>query len=916
MKRLWVAPFVLAGVVTIVAILFTGLVYRGRASSQQVAAAEVRHVVADALRARLDADRQFLVVLASQIASDTDRSLFEARVDDYAAGHPGLTNVTFSDTGFVIRWTAPYEPNKQVIGLPLDLPEPHRASRAALATRLPVYTNAFQVVQGYDALEVYVPVFAGDRFVGVLGGIYRLDRLLATVAPADLGERRRVELESGGRTVAAAGGSRSGAPASVSEHVGVTGTDLSVVAYDSETDPNLMWAVTLAALATALAFGVAWGLWRYRVEAVQRGRADRALVENAALLDTLLASTTDAVYAKDLDGRYILFNRAASEVVGTTPEAAIGRDDSELFPPESAAEIRALDLRIMREGHPSTVEEHVTTPDGERRVFLTTKGPLRDPSGEVIGLFGIARDVTDLKQAESELHERSERLRMALDLTRQGVWDYDVLTDRLVRSPAYAAMIGADPRTFSETTDEWRERIHPDDRADALAAFTACLEGETDAYRAEYRLRRVDGTYVWLSVVGAVAERDAEGTPLRMIGTYMDVTERVAAAEELQRAELRFRQTLDSMMEGAQIVGFDWSYLYANDAFVKQSKYNRDEIMAGTVLGLYPGIEQTPVYAAYRTCFDERIPVRMENEFRFPDGSVGWFELLFQPVPEGIFILSNEITDRKRDEQELKEKNRELERVQEELSALNSELEERVRTRTAELASANKELEAFAYSVSHDLRAPLRHVTGFAELLVSHSRDTLDEAGRHYVDVISESAVRMGRLIDDLLRFSHIGRVEMRLGDVDMNAAVREAMAEIAPQAEGRDIEWTIADLPTVQGDPTLLRQVWVNLLGNAVKYTARQPVAHIRLGVSAEDGEYVFSVRDDGVGFDPAFADQLFRVFQRLHSADEFEGTGIGLANVGRIVTRLGGRVWAESIQGQGAAFYFTLPRDGGARS
>jgi signal transduction histidine kinase len=245
-----------------------------------------------------------------------------------------------------------------------------------------------------------------------------------------------------------------------------------------------------------------------------------------------------------------------------------------------------------------------------------------------------------------------------------------------------------------------------------------------------------------------------------------------------------------------------------------------------------------------------------------------------------------------------------------ELAAAHTELEERVRQRTEELDLAYKDLEAFSYSVSHDLRAPLRHVTGFSTLLKQHVAGSLDERGRRYLDTLIAAASRMGRLIDDLLAFSRMGRASLSPRRVDLAQLVREAQAEIAPETTAREIVWDVHTLPSVYADPALLRPVMVNLLSNAVKYSSTRPVARIEIGSSrSETGEAVVFVRDNGVGFDMKYADKLFGVFQRLHSSDEFGGTGIGLANVKRIISRHGGRTWAHGVVNQGATFYFSLP-------
>jgi light-regulated signal transduction histidine kinase (bacteriophytochrome) len=250
-------------------------------------------------------------------------------------------------------------------------------------------------------------------------------------------------------------------------------------------------------------------------------------------------------------------------------------------------------------------------------------------------------------------------------------------------------------------------------------------------------------------------------------------------------------------------------------------------------------------------------------------------------------------------------------RAGEELRILNDELEQRVSKRTTELEVVNKELESFSYSVSHDLRAPLRHIDGFLELLEKKTEDALDEQARHYIENISGAARKMGQLVDDLLSFSRMGRHAVTARQVDIGGLVRDILPELELETAGRTVDWRIGDLPEVSGDAAMLRVVLMNLMSNAIKFTQPREKARIEIGsLPGRDAETVIYVRDNGVGFDMAYADKLFGVFQRLHRADEFEGTGIGLASVRRIIARHGGRTWAEGKPDQGATFYFTLPQ------
>ena len=258
--------------------------------------------------------------------------------------------------------------------------------------------------------------------------------------------------------------------------------------------------------------------------------------------------------------------------------------------------------------------------------------------------------------------------------------------------------------------------------------------------------------------------------------------------------------------------------------------------------------------------------------------------------------LLTEIEERKQTEEQLEEYRRDL--------------EEQVTERTAELMEANKELEAFSYSVSHDLRAPLRQMTGFVELLQKQIADHPNDKIHQYLTSMTTASRRMDMLINDLLAFSHIGRKEMQKRKIDLNTIVKEVAGEIQRELKERKIRWEIDDLPDVIGDRALLRLVIVNLLSNAAKFTSTRQQAKIKIACKDEDDKFTCSVTDNGVGFDMKYADRLFGVFQRLHTQEEFEGTGIGLANVHRIITRHGGRVWAEGALGQGATFFFTLPK------
>ncbi|HTL81111.1 MAG TPA: ATP-binding protein, partial [Bacteroidia bacterium] len=293
-------------------------------------------------------------------------------------------------------------------------------------------------------------------------------------------------------------------------------------------------------------------------------------------------------------------------------------------------------------------------------------------------------------------------------------------------------------------------------------------------------------------------------------------------------------------------------------------------------------------------CMKEHKPGNIEHEFKYPDGSKGWFELRIQPVPEGLFILSVDISV--------------VKRAQSVIELMNLNLERKVEERTKELERANKELESFSYSISHDLRAPLRAIDGYTRIFMEDHAANADDEGKRLLKVIIDSTARMAHLIDDLLSFSRTGKQEMVKVKLNMNQIAHAITEEQVRLMSAKNARVIIGELPESDGDVRMIRQVFVNLVSNAVKYSSKKKDPVIEIGSLREGEETVYFVKDNGAGFDMRYYEKLFAVFQRLHSSSEFEGTGVGLAIVERIITRHGGRIWAKSELNEGAVFYFTL--------
>ena len=404
---------------------------------------------------------------------------------------------------------------------------------------------------------------------------------------------------------------------------------------------------------------------------------------------------------------------------------------------------------------------------------------------------------------------------------------------------------------------------------------------------------------VWMTVTKLV---DKTGRPIGIASTERDTTAFKREAEKLRQSNEYLENLIDHA--NAPIIVWDPQFRITrfNGAFEAMSGRRAGEVVGKSLALLFPpALVKRSMELIEKTTGGERWET-VELAILHRDGSVRtvlWNSATILAAdgrtPVAAIAQGWDITERKS--------------AVEEVHRLNAELEQRIVERTAQLDAANKELEAFSYSVSHDLRAPLRHVQGYVDMLGREAEGQLSEDGRRYMQTIADASREMGVLIDDLLAFSRTGRTQIAETTVFLNGLVQESIQSIEMATRGRNIVWTIPPLPTVQGDPAMLRQVLANLLGNAVKYSRPRDPAEIELGSDGtEDGRLIFFVRDNGVGFDPQYAHKLFGVFQRLHRADEFEGTGIGLANVRRIIARHGGRTWAEGAVDKGATFYFTL--------
>jgi PAS domain S-box-containing protein len=482
------------------------------------------------------------------------------------------------------------------------------------------------------------------------------------------------------------------------------------------------------------------------------------------------------------------------------------------------------------------------------------------------------------------------------------VWEQDLETGCLRVSGEYARLLGFPPQEQNLSQQQILSSIHEKDRQTVAAAMKQAIRGES-RYDQQYRAFWNDGSLHWLHVTGCAFHDHGAGR-LRFLGFAIDVSERRQAEEQLRAAEARLL-----LAQEAGGVGV-WQWDLTTQVVVWTEECAR-------LHGARPGQTAVPHPEVMRLIhrddaerLSREIQALLEGagkgdlEFRvaLPDAQSRWLyakcSLTYDSDGKPVMMsgATIDVSARKTIEQALHD--------------MNDILEKRIAERTAELAASNKELEAFAYSVSHDLRAPLRAMNGFSRILLEeHSNELSPEARQHVVTIVN-NAKRMGKLIDDLLAFSRIGRQEMHKQTFRPADVVREALRDFMAEIEQRKVGVRIGELPECFAEPTLLRQVYANLASNALKFTRKRDQAVIEFGslIDRSSGAAVYFVRDNGAGYDDRYTDKLFGVFQRLHSAHEYEGTGVGLAIVQRIVQRHGGRVWSESKLDQGATFYFTL--------
>jgi PAS domain S-box-containing protein len=656
----------------------------------------------------------------------------------------------------------------------------------------------------------------------------------------------------------------------------------------------------------------------------ERKQAEEALRESEALYRQAI-EVADAVpyrqsYASEsIDVHYDFIGEGIRNITGYGPEEFTGSlwdsitQESVLLEDLAEYSWEEAILRVRIGDNPIWKCEHrIRARDGSIHWVFEAAVELRDQNGISHGSIGTFQDITKRKQAEEALRESEALYRQAIEVANAVPYrqtyhangntvDYDFMGEGIREITGYG------PEEFTETL--WdslvEERFLLEDLAEY--SFDEAIEqvrsGVEPVWKCNHRIRARDGSIHWV-FEAAVELRDQNGISHGSIGMFQDVTERKQAEDALRESEAALKQAqrvahVGSWLWDIQANRLEWSdEMYRIFGYEKNNFSGKlDEVMTQAI---HPD-DRAEVEKSNKSVIRQKKPIPMEYRVIRPDKTIRvvWAEAgqLILDKQGNPFILTGivqDITERKQAEDEIRK--------------LNAELEQRVRERTAQLENTNKELEAFSYSVSHDLRAPLRGIDGWSQALLEDYHDQLDEQGQQYIDRARSETQRMGYLIDDMLQLSRLTRAEMVKAQVDLSA-LAQTIAERLQAAEPlRKADFNIQAGLIAEGDSRLLEAVLTNLLGNAFKFTAKRAGAHIEFGQTESQGQRVFFVRDNGAGFDMAYSQKLFGAFQRMHKLSEFPGTGIGLATVQRIIHRHGGRVWAEAEVERGATFYFTL--------
>jgi PAS domain S-box-containing protein len=638
--------------------------------------------------------------------------------------------------------------------------------------------------------------------------------------------------------------------------------------------------------------------------------AEEALKDSQILLKSSLESQKDTIMLSiDKEYRYLYFNKAHHDVMkyAYNQDIAVGMNILSCIsnPGDRVVAKENYDRALKGESH-SNIRVY-----GESNLayYESFFNPIFNENNEIIGATGLARDITQRKNTESLLQMSEKKFHDLFSSMIEGFAYHKIITNEYNEPIDYEFLEIND--SFEKYTGLTREKAIGRKVSEALPGTLEDPTNWVQIYGKVALTRRNICFESYSTVVKKWFSISAYSPQPGFFATlFQDITKRKAAEEALQKSEEKYRLITERINDVVWTMDLTGKSTFVSPSIEKFTGYSVDEYLNQTFSDRFT--PESALYAketfkkeVYRFTHLEKQPKdyqkMMNLDYRCKDGSIKTGEVLITPsfdennICVALYGVTRDITDRKQ--------------AQIELRKLNEELETRVKQRTLELENSNKALESFSYSVSHDLRAPLRAINGFSELLVRGYEEKLGSEGSHLLQVIIENSSRMDQLIKGMLALSRVTSSELIKTIIDMNQLVKSVIELCFDETEQNNIELQVEKLADGYGDAVLLRQVWTNLFENAVKFSKNKEKPVIQISSSLTDQHIVYSIKDNGAGFNPNYQNKLFQVFHRLHGPEEFEGTGIGLAIVERIIYRHGGKVWAEGEEGVGAIFYFSLP-------
>lgn len=662
-----------------------------------------------------------------------------------------------------------------------------------------------------------------------------------------------------------------------------------------------------------------------------RKKAEDSLEKLMRQNELILNSVGEGIFGLDSEGKHTLVNPAAAEMLGYEIEELIGKDSHEIchhsradgspYPRKECPIYMAY-----KDGLVHHVRDEVFwRKDGTSFFVAYISTPIIE-NGKLAGAVVTFRNITERKLAEEELrkhrdhleelvhartldlNEMNEQLRKEIVERIQAEEQIRLMSGRLEfllsSNPAViytaradddfttmfitrnvAEVLGYKPREFLDTPAFWKEHVHPDDLR--MLSHELSRFFEQGRHKMEYRFKSKDGRYVWIYDEAQLI-KDESGKLIEIIGFLMDITDRKYMEETLQRREHEIRVMANNVPALFSYIDRDCTFRFVNKRYEEWFQISRGEIIGRHVRHIIG----EPAYEAVKDKIEAALSgrkVACEVAVPYEKGGARWMSIKYVPDVDneenvkGFYSLAMDISERKHAEEEL-------------------------RHLTDELKRSNADLKQFAYAASHDLQEPLRNIEGFVKLLEKRYKGKFDEKADEFFGYITGSVSRMQTLIKDLLEYSRVGTKGKTFRPVNCADAIEQALSNLHTAIEETKTEVTLDPLPTLMADVSQLVRLFQNLIGNALKFCGREP-PKVRISAEQKGNDWVFSVRDNGIGIDPKHFERIFAIFQRLHTREEYEGTGIGLSLCKKIVERHGGRIWVESEPGKGATFYFTIP-------